>query len=153
MKSFSKSKSSLAFSVLSTFVFLVCTAVFPHVFAVRYIYYHSLYMYHTPVHQGLLRLHIIIHPRKKLVITAFIFQPLLETWPSSLLLHKLCFTFLIPVTHLTQILFFCQKLSKHFPKVRISSSVWILMGNKVTENTQTNTQPALMGKGCHWGSH
>lgn len=50
--------------------------------------------------QGLaiLRLHIRIQPGKKILTTALISHPLLETQPSSFPLHKPHFIFLMPVT-------------------------------------------------------
>ena len=75
--------------------------------------------------------------RKKLVITAFIFQSLLEPWPASLLTCG-------NTPHSNSA--FNQKLSKHFPKVSSNYRVWVLMGNQVTENTQSDTQPALTGR-------
>lgn len=42
---------------------------------------------------------------------------------------------------------FYQKLSNHFPKMSSNSSIWILTGNQVTENTQTNAQVGSGGAG------
>jgi len=106
-KSVSTSKPSLAFFSFFYISSLVCIAVFPACLCSET--YLSPFIGCVPYPCAPRSAHPQVSyyysARNKLVGTAFIFQPLLETWPSSLPLHELHFTFSIPVTHLTQILF------------------------------------------------
>lgn len=114
----------LSFFYLSNFLLWFALQYSLHISAARPICYHTLHAHHNLVHRYLLilRLYIIIHARKEesnYFCWFFFFSPY---WRQGLPhCHPVnYFTFLIPVTHLTQTLFFFQqKLSSQCLEHRV----------------------------------